>query len=232
MASVQQKPSMVQRTRTVVMDVYNDTACLLFTLSFLISVGASIVVLGGLAAMTAFCWDNQPLGLGAGFKMTPSYAAKTMEVMRIEKAAVTSTEGSFQCDKFFRFDWFLWTFQVVWLMIVGLCWYRRTLRKYQSALWAMGATVTAWHFFKINYIISMDQWTMGELHTQGIITAGGLIFCCIGNFFMFLSGANYALTMPRRNELSGVAFPGMNGNSADGKSFNQPDSPHVPSDMA
>lgn len=48
-----------------------DTACLLFTLSFLISVGASIVVLGGLAAMTAFCWDNQPLGLGAGFKMTP-----------------------------------------------------------------------------------------------------------------------------------------------------------------
>lgn len=30
-----------------------------------------------------------------------------------------------------RFDWFLWTFQVVWLMIVGLCWYRRTLRKYQ-----------------------------------------------------------------------------------------------------
>lgn len=37
---------------------------------------------------------------------------------------------------------------------------------------------------------------------------------------------------PRRNELSGVAFPGMNGNSADGKSFNQPDSPHVPSDMA
>ncbi len=37
----------------------------------------------------------------------------------------------------------------------------------------------------------------GELHTQGIITAGGLIFCCIGNFFMFLSGANYALTMVR-----------------------------------
>jgi hypothetical protein len=41
--------------------------------------------------------------------------------------------------------------------------------------------------------------TAGELHTQGIITAGGLIFCCIGNFFMFLSGANYALTMVRLN---------------------------------
>jgi hypothetical protein len=116
-------------------------------------------------------------------------------------------------------------------MIVGLCWYRHTLRKYQSALWAMGATVTAWHFFKINYIISMDQWTTGELHTQGIITAGGLIFCCIGNFFMFLSGANYALTMPRRNELSGVAFPGMNSHSADGKSFAQ-DSPNSAANMA
>jgi hypothetical protein len=31
----------------------------------------SIVTMGGLAAMTAYCWDNQPLGLGAGFKMTP-----------------------------------------------------------------------------------------------------------------------------------------------------------------
>lgn len=28
------------------------------------------------------------------------------------------------------FDWFLWAFQVVWLMIVGLVWYKRTLRKY------------------------------------------------------------------------------------------------------
>lgn len=31
----------------------------------------------------------------------------------------------------------------------------------QSALWAMGATVTAWHFYKIDYIISMEQWTQG-----------------------------------------------------------------------
>lgn len=230
--SAASKPSLVQRTRTFTTDLYNDTARLLFTLSFLISVGGSIVVMSGLAAMTAFCWDNQPLGLGAGFKLTvPEYTTKVTEVMRIEKATVTSTTGTFQCDKFFRFDWFLWTFQVVWLIIVGLCWYLRTLRKYMSALWAMGATVTAWHFFKINYIISMDQWTQGALHTQGIITAGGLIFCCIGNFFMFLSGCNYALTMPRRNEMSGVAFPGMNGHSTEGKSFAQ-DSPQVHNDVA
>lgn len=127
-----------------------DTARLLFTLSFLISVGGSIVVMSGLAAMTAFCWDNQPLGLGAGFKLTvpvsalelvhaglgltaacksapccacdsvmavlvtqhlslcmrpplaQEYTTKVTEVMRIEKATVTSTTGTFQCDKFFR----------------------------------------------------------------------------------------------------------------------------------
>lgn len=73
----------------------------------------------------------------------------------------------------------------------------------------------------------------GTLHTDGIITSGGLIFCCIGNFFIFLSGCNYALTMPRRNDLSGVAFPGSNGRSSEGKSFAQP-SPDSPTgaDMA
>lgn len=32
----------------------------------------------------------------------------------------------------------------------------------QPALWALGATVTAWHFYKIDYIISMEQYTKGE----------------------------------------------------------------------
>jgi hypothetical protein len=36
---------------------------------------------------------------------------------------------------------------------------------------------------------------------------------------------------PRRNELSGVAFPGMNSHSADGKSFAQ-DSPNSAANMA
>ena len=44
---------------------------MLFTISFLVAVGGTIVTMGGLAAMTAFCWDHQPLGLGAGFKVTP-----------------------------------------------------------------------------------------------------------------------------------------------------------------
>ena len=58
-------------------------------------------------------------------------------------------------------------------------------------------------------LLPLSNCPAGELHTQGIITAGGLIFCCIGNFFMFLSGANYALTMVRwghRECLLGFAF--------------------------
>jgi hypothetical protein len=30
------------------------------------------------------------------------------------------------------------------------------------------------------------------LHTNGLITAGGLILCCVGNFFMMLAGCAYA----------------------------------------
>lgn len=37
-----------------------------------------------------------------------------------------------------------------------------------------------------------DFWTKGEVHTDGLITAGGLIMCCLGNFFMMLSGCAYA----------------------------------------
>lgn len=41
----------------------------------------------------------------------------------------------------------------------------------------------------------MEQWTQGDVHTDGIITSGGLIFASMGNFFMFLSGCNYAQYM-------------------------------------
>ena len=162
--------SLVQRTKCFACELWDDKPRLWFTLSFLLSVGGTCFTLGGLAALTAYCWDHQPLGLAAGFKLEPvrgaggggwvgselarvcmlgvqacgaggacgrrpgarlclqlpralshtnytlppfpsplpthlptqPYTSKTNEVMRIEKAVVTSTTGTFQCDKYFR----------------------------------------------------------------------------------------------------------------------------------
>lgn len=63
--------ALVVKTRTFVEELWADRPCLYFTLSFLISVGGTIFTLGGLAALTAFCFDNPPTGLGKGFKTEP-----------------------------------------------------------------------------------------------------------------------------------------------------------------
>ena len=54
------------------------------------------------------------------------------------------------------FDWFLWTFQVVWLLVVAVAWHRRTLARYQAALWAMGATITCWFYSRIDFALSLE----------------------------------------------------------------------------
>lgn len=41
---------------------------LLFVAAFIGSVCCTIVVLGGLAAVTAYCFDNQPSGIAVGMK--------------------------------------------------------------------------------------------------------------------------------------------------------------------
>ncbi|KAL4857087.1 hypothetical protein ACK3TF_002766 [Chlorella vulgaris] len=166
---------------------------LAFAACFLVSTCATITICGGLAALTNFCLDNQPLGLGKGFKLEPPYTQFSAEVMRIQRAPVSTTSGNFDCGRFFRYDWTLWSLQVLWLCIVGAAWYRHTIHKYKSALWSLGAAVTAWHIYKADFIMSYEYWTMGTVHLAGIFTAGGLIFACIGNFLMFFAGDAYAL---------------------------------------
>lgn len=47
----------------------DDFPRLAFTGAFLLAAAGTCVVLGGLAAITNFCIENQPLGLGNGFKL-------------------------------------------------------------------------------------------------------------------------------------------------------------------
>jgi hypothetical protein len=163
-----------------------------FALTFLISVVGTGLVCAGLALLTDYCQDHQPFGLGAGFKLDGGYAVPARELMRILRAPVTTTSGGFDCGRYFRYDWFLFALQVVFLLIVALAWIRGTIRRYQAALWALGAVVTAWHMYRLDFIVQMDHWTEGALHTNGMITAAGLILCCLGNFLMFFAGAALA----------------------------------------
>ncbi|EFN53736.1 expressed protein [Chlorella variabilis] len=185
--------------------VRQDWHKIAFAGSFFVAACATITVCGGLAALTNYCLVNQPLGLGAGFDLNPPMTVFSTEVMRIQRAIVSTDTGAFDCGRFFRFDWTLWALQVVFLLIVGISWYRGTIHRYQAGHWALGAAVTAWHMYKINYIMDMDYWTTGQLHTNGIITAGGLLFCCIGNYCMFFAGGPYAeYERSRLNNMSGV----------------------------
>ncbi|PSC67371.1 hypothetical protein C2E20_8942 [Micractinium conductrix] len=139
---------------------------LLFVAAFIGSVCCTIVVLGGLAAVTAYCFDNQPSGIAVGMKTEMPLTRLTNEVMSIEKARVTAADGSFQCDKFFRYDWTLWALQAFWLIVFGTLWYLGCIRRFLHGLW-----------------------TKDELHTDGFVIGLGLIGCCIANFsLMFLAG--------------------------------------------
>lgn len=169
-----------------------DMHTLLFALAYLVAWGGTFAVLGGLSSLTAYCLDNQPLGLGKGFDLTPPKTAFTAQVIAQQRAMVTTDAGAFSCGRFFRMDWTLWALQLVFLVIVGASWHRRTIHKYQSAHWALGAVISAWHMYKINYICDLDYWTIGLVHTRGLITAGGLIFCCLGNFGMSYAAGPYA----------------------------------------
>lgn len=41
-----------------------------------------------------------------------NYATRTGQIMNIERAKVTNLDGSFNCGRFFRYDWTLWALQV------------------------------------------------------------------------------------------------------------------------
>ncbi len=62
---------MIAWTKNFVQELWEDKPRLYFTAAFLLSVGGTCFVLGGLAAMTAYCFDHQPLGLASAFKMYP-----------------------------------------------------------------------------------------------------------------------------------------------------------------
>ncbi|KAL4430364.1 hypothetical protein ABPG77_002170 [Micractinium sp. CCAP 211/92] len=156
------------------------------------SVVGTILVLGGLADVTNFCLTNQPLGVGAGIKLQPPYTALSTEVMRIERAKVTNTDGTFNCGRFFRFDWTLWSLQFVYMCIFGFIWYKRCIRRFLPGLVAIGTAATAWHMYKCNYALDMEPWTYGNLHTGGWVIGVGLVACIVGNFCMLLFAGPYS----------------------------------------
>ncbi|KPF41709.1 hypothetical protein [Rhizobium sp. AAP43] len=165
---------------------------LLLAGAFAGSVVGTILVLSGLADVTNFCLNNQPLGVGAGIKLQPPLTALSTEVMRIERAKVTNPNGTFNCGRFFRFDWTLWALQFVFMCIFGFIWYKRAIRRFMPGLVAIGTAVTAWHMYKCNYTLDMEPWTYGELHTGGWVIGVGLVACMIGNFCMLLFAGPYS----------------------------------------
>lgn len=66
----------------------------------------------------------------------------------------------------------------------------------------------------------------GDVHTDGIITSGGLIFTCIGNLLLFLVGSPYCQRgdgPPRRNGRSDVGSDAYDSNK--NGSFDSPPTP-------
>jgi hypothetical protein len=57
--------------------------------------------------------------------------AFTAQVIAQQRAMVTTDAGAFSCGRFFRMDWTLWALQLVFLVIVGVSWHRRTIHRYQ-----------------------------------------------------------------------------------------------------
>lgn len=73
----------------------------------------------------------------------------------------------------------------------------RWIHRFLPGLAALGASVTAWHMYKADYIVTMEQWTQGELHTDGFVTCLGLIACCMGNFSLLLLAGPFSEQEPR-----------------------------------
>jgi len=200
---------------------------LLLAGAFAGSAAGTAVVLGGLASLTNFCLTNQPLGVGAGMKKEPPLTALSADVMRIQRATVTNADASFNCGRFFRFDWTLWALQFVFLVIFGVIWWKRCLRRFMPGLCAVGAMVTAWHAYKCNYVIEMEPWTQGELHTSGFVVGCGLIACMIGNFCMLFFAGPYSEREHRQRcaTMSEGELKKGGGNSASFDSTSNEDSP-------